>query len=69
MLSVERILGQSKKALTAVDKMNIGDARALLADVIETLEHPAIRYICVDNEPYEQARAVREQAIRHGVDK
>jgi hypothetical protein len=69
MLSVDRILGQTRKALTAIDKMNIGDARALLADVIETLEHPAIRYICVDNELYEQARAVREQEIRHGVSK
>lgn len=69
MLSVDRILGQTRKALAAIDKQNIGDARALLADVIETLEHPAIRYMCVDNDPYEQARAVREQTIRHGVEK
>jgi hypothetical protein len=69
MLSVERILGQTKKALAAVDRLNIGDARALLTDVIETLEHPAIRYVCIDNEPYEQARAVREVEIRHGVSK
>lgn len=69
MLLVERILGQTKNALGAVDTLNIGDARALLADIIKTLEHPAIRYICVDNESYEQARAVREAEIRHGVEK
>lgn len=69
MISVDRVLLQSKKALTAIDKFNIGDARALLQDVITTLEHPAIRYVCIDNEPYEQARAVREQEIRHGVEK
>ncbi len=69
MLSVERILGQSRKALAAIDKQNIGDARALLTDVIETLEHPAIRSICVDKDSYEQARAVREAEIRHGVEK
>ena len=69
MLSVERILGQTKKALAAVDMLNIRDARAILIDMIKTLEHPAIRYVCIDNEPYEQARAVREQEIRHGVEK
>ena len=69
MLSVERILGQTKKALGAVEKLNVGDTRALLVDIIETLEHPAIRYICVDKDSYEQARAVREAEIRHGVEK
>jgi hypothetical protein len=69
MLSVERVLVQTKKALNAVEKFNIGDARALLQGVIATLEHPAIRYVCIDNEPYEQARALRETEIRHEVEK
>jgi hypothetical protein len=64
MLSVERILDQARKAQVELERLNLHDARELLADVIVNLENPGIRCIVFDDEKF---NSVMNQ-IRHGVE-
>jgi len=68
MISIEKALIQTRKALVELERLNLGDTRALLADAIKLLEHPAIRCVCIDDETYQQARQEPENKIRAGVE-
>lgn len=65
---VENILENAKKALKEMQYLNLYNAKLSIISVIEALEHPALRYICVDTDKFEQARQERENEIRHGVE-
>ena len=64
MIAIERILEQARKAQVELERLNLHDARELLADVITNLENPGIRYLVIDDDKFKSAM----NQARHGVE-